>query len=189
MDCIRPAPHDFKPAEGLATVTLASSNRLLLKGSNLCSSTSANNPIMILPEKTDQSNRTDITKPKKTSYDCDSCPQSFHSADMLQRRVQIHQASGLECSSQCPVCGKNFPSPRHVRSHIAIHQSDRPHHCQLCGRGFNSYANLIKHKRIHTGEKPYKCDMCGKAFAQSSNLNVHKGSHKQPKTPSLYLYS
>lgn len=78
---------------------------------------------------------------------------------------------------RCGQCGKCFPHPSNLKSHLLTHSGERPFCCSLCGRTFTKLSNLKAHRRVHTGERPYSCVSCGKRFTQNCNLKRHQRIH------------
>ena len=66
-------------------------------------------------------------------------------------------------------------------SHI-IHSLDRKKHvCEKCGRCFSKLCNLKSHLRVHNGERPFSCDLCSKAFTNYWDLRRHCRTHSGEK--------
>lgn len=56
-----------------------------------------------------------------------------------------------------------------------------PKTCELCGKQLSCTKGLRTHMRIHNDEKPFECEMCGKTFRQSSGLRTHLLTHSKEK--------
>ncbi|KAM6942306.1 uncharacterized protein PEZ65_004168 [Lycodopsis pacificus] len=88
-----------------------------------------------------------------------------------------HPHAGPRHLLRCGQCGKCFPHPSNLKSHLQTHTGERPFCCSLCGRSFTKLSNLKAHRRVHTGERPYCCLACGKRFTQKCNLKRHQRIH------------
>ncbi|XP_050025432.1 uncharacterized protein [Dermacentor andersoni] len=75
------------------------------------------------------------------------------------------------------VCGKQFSSSSHVKTHMLTHSGERPHKCDLCPKSFAVISNLKAHRKIHLGQKDHACDVCGKRFYTSSDMKSHRTMH------------
>ena len=56
----------------------------------------------------------------------------------------------------CEICGHSFSKLCNLKSHIRVHNGERPYSCDLCSKAFTNYWDLRRHCRTHSGEKPYK---------------------------------
>ncbi|XP_051957485.1 zinc finger protein 658B-like isoform X1 [Xyrauchen texanus] len=71
--------------------------------------------------------------------------QDLHSRDEVSQKVpQSHQNAFA-----CKICGKSFCSNGRLRTHMVVHQSERPFCCDFCGRCFKSKIHLKEHERLH----------------------------------------
>uniref|UniRef100_A0A3B3ZUI1 C2H2-type domain-containing protein n=1 Tax=Periophthalmus magnuspinnatus TaxID=409849 RepID=A0A3B3ZUI1_9GOBI len=130
-------------------------------------------------------------------YCCLVCGLSFKRLDHLKSHQRkhvpdhsVHTNPSLNLNShldgprpifRCGQCGKCFPHPSNLKSHLLTHTGERPFCCALCGRTFTKLSNLKAHRRVHTGERPYSCASCGKRFTQNCNLKRHQRIHLDGK--------
>lgn len=106
--------------------------------------------------------------------------KSQQSSNPLHTNPSLNVDLHLDGSRQifrCGQCGKCFPHPSNLKSHLLTHTGERPFCCSLCGRTFTKLSNLKAHRRVHTGERPYSCMSCGKRFTQNCNLKRHQRIH------------
>lgn len=106
--------------------------------------------------------------------------KSQHSSNPLHTNPSLNVDLHLDGPRQifrCGQCGKCFPHPSNLKSHLLTHTGERPFCCSLCGRTFTKLSNLKAHRRVHTGERPYSCLSCGKRFTQNCNLKRHQRIH------------
>ena len=61
----------------------------------------------------------------------------------------------------CEICGHSFSKLCNLKSHIRVHNGERPYSCDLCSKAFTNYWDLRRHCRTHSGEKPYKVRLKG----------------------------
>lgn len=76
----------------------------------------------------------------------------------------------------CPICPKEFPYSRDLKSHLNtpnVHKSDANHICKVCGDGYDTLAGLKAHVKSHSQERPNQCKQCGKGFVTGQDLYRH----------------
>ncbi|XP_078527613.1 zinc finger protein 10-like isoform X2 [Lissotriton helveticus] len=113
--------------------------------------------------------------PKKFSYSCPECGQSYSNRIELIRHMPTHSEAQAELKPfPCTDCEKSFFQKSRLMEHYRTHTGEKPYICTFCRKGFNRKYHLKEHTRIHTGEKPYKCSDCEKSFPCKSNLNQHR---------------
>ncbi|KAJ8948025.1 hypothetical protein NQ318_003358 [Aromia moschata] len=73
----------------------------------------------------------------------------------------------------CAQCGEEFPDPKYVQCHEAIHAPEL--HCPICNGTYSSVSSLNKHtKKIHEAGKTFPCRKCGETFLNFRQMKEHK---------------
>ncbi|GAA6093346.1 zinc finger protein 233-like [Tachysurus ichikawai] len=105
---------------------------------------------------------------------CSYCDQTFTEVPELASHVQSHMALFT-----CEVCGKSFKQKGTLKTHMIVHQKERPFGCSYCKKQFKLKCHLKEHERIHTGEKPFSCPVCRMSFTRSNPMKIHLRNHHQ----------
>lgn len=103
---------------------------------------------------------------------CSYCDQTFTEVPELASHVQSHMALFT-----CDVCGKSFKQKGTLKTHMIVHQKERPFGCGYCKKRFKLKSHLKEHERIHTGEKPFSCPVCRMSFTRSNPMKIHLRNH------------
>ncbi|KAG7302413.1 hypothetical protein JYU34_013944 [Plutella xylostella] len=112
-------------------------------------------------------------------HPCPTCGARFITRSLARR----HCAPRPRHACPHPACGKTFTTTTNLRTHVRMHNGERPHQCSECGKHFACKNTLRDHVRIHTGEKPYICSVCGKTFT-TNKLSAHMRTHgPRPSRP------
>ncbi|XP_011343974.2 uncharacterized protein LOC105283158 isoform X2 [Ooceraea biroi] len=151
-----------------------------------------------LPDLIDTQPPADLL-PEERYLECDYCPDTFSSRDVLEEHLKSHDYRILHC---CDDCGEEFPTNKAKRSHNVIcvrklickycdiildsrgkkRQHEQKHVdtmygqlCEVCGERFKHQGTLDQHlKTQHTIlEKIYQCPKCPKRFAFKQKLSFH----------------
>ncbi|XP_026868719.2 zinc finger protein 85-like isoform X2 [Electrophorus electricus] len=72
-------------------------------------------------------------------------------------------------------CGRAFDEVSHLASHLQSHVD--MFSCEVCGKSFKKKGTLKTHMIVHQKERPYRCRLCGKSYSCAKVLNVHLISH------------
>lgn len=81
-------------------------------------------------------------------------------------------------SFKCPICSRKFTRLYSLRSHVRIHQENRPFSCGFCPKTFTRKNDCIRHRKIHLGTRDWVCGGCQQEFSRSDALNLHLQSHR-----------
>lgn len=103
---------------------------------------------------------------------CTYCDQTFTEVSELASHVQSHMALFT-----CEICGKSFKQKGTLKTHMIVHQKERPFGCGYCKKRFKLKSHLKEHERIHTGEKPFSCPVCRMRFTRSNPMKIHLRNH------------
>ncbi|KAL7843529.1 hypothetical protein AOLI_G00250410 [Acnodon oligacanthus] len=107
---------------------------------------------------------------------CSYCDQTFDEVSHLASHLQSHMVL-----FSCEVCGKAFKKRGTLRTHMIVHQKERPFCCKLCGKSYSCAKVLNVHLISHTGERPFGCGYCEKRFKLKSHLKEHERIHTGEK--------
>ena len=123
-----------------------------------------------------------ISEPKKASFMCKMCKQSFSTKQLLDRHLPYH----VETNTNCGECGKLFLKKWALEEHLAIdHNKGNPVNCKQCDKTFKFERNLLAHIQIyHQDEKRFRCKFCPLTFLQPrSYVNHHRARHGNKPEP------
>ncbi|XP_073964461.1 uncharacterized protein [Choristoneura fumiferana] len=113
-------------------------------------------------------------------YTCDYCGNVYDKKPSL--RIHIIQKHLNVLPYVCDTCGKRTSTLAHLRSHEAVHTTQRKLYKCACGAEMRTELGYHLHQRIHTGEKPYECEECGDRFLSASRRLDHiKRRHRSTK--------
>ncbi|KAI8915326.1 hypothetical protein DFJ77DRAFT_430361, partial [Powellomyces hirtus] len=73
-----------------------------------------------------------------------------------------------------PGCGKHFTRHFNLKSHLPLHDPERPRlfDCNECGKSFFKQNDLARHANTHGGENQCECS-CGKRYSRVDALKRH----------------
>ena len=92
------------------------------------------------------------------SYTCAECGKSLMSRQGYAAHLFLHTGRRPHI---CTVCDKTFALSSHLRSHMAVHRSDREiFPCSECGKRLISQRALERHMTLHTGTQKHCCTEC-----------------------------
>lgn len=99
----------------------------------------------------------------------------FAGGDVPEEQIIIREDNS---TFRCGICNKTFSRMSGLRTHIRMHNGQRPFKCNHCDLAFTTNRALKMHTRIHSGERPYKCNQCTKTFTRKDELQAHIYLHK-----------
>lgn len=99
----------------------------------------------------------------------------FVGKDIPEEKIIIREDNS---TFRCGLCSKTFTRMSGLRTHIRMHNGQRPFKCMHCELAFTTNRALKMHTRIHSGERPYKCSQCTKTFTRKDELQAHIYLHK-----------
>ncbi|KAA1472441.1 hypothetical protein DENSPDRAFT_838714 [Dentipellis sp. KUC8613] len=69
--------------------------------------------------------------------------------------------------------------PRHPSTATKVKRKSKMHCCEICGKAFPRPSGLATHMNSHSGAKPFKCPLkdCPKTFTVRSNAKRHLRTH------------
>lgn len=122
----------------------------------------------------------DLVRPRRMPYRCHDCGISFKYQYSLDWHTSLHtdhsDRSG-NCRCVCSECGKSFKLISHLRRHMKVHATEKPHTCAVCFKSFMSRSSLKVHSIIHIGGRSHRCDICYNYFLNSRDLQQHARVH------------
>ncbi|KAG9260533.1 oocyte zinc finger protein XlCOF6-like [Astyanax mexicanus] len=113
---------------------------------------------------------------EQTNMACSYCGRIFEEASQLASHLQGHMVM-----FSCEECGKPCKTKGALRTHMIVHQKERPFSCTLCGKAYSCAKVLNVHLISHTGERPFGCGYCEKRFKLKSHLKEHERIHTGEK--------
>ena len=120
---------------------------------------------------------------------CAICKKTYSNPIRLRdHRKYAHQEErGVsEDKFSCERCGKQYLTPKLLRSHIFKFHEDgvkikKPRLCSICGMSFKNYSLMYCHRvKVHK-EFEKQCQKCGLKFANTTLLKLHLQSHEAPQ--------
>lgn len=121
---------------------------------------------------------TSINYNSLVSYTVSPSSKRRRRSDYRQPKVE-----DLNTKFTCDTCGKQFPKPYNLKSHMKTHSTERPFKCSVCPKTFARSHDRKRHEHLHDGIKNFKCEGylkdgitkwgCGKTFARSDALARH----------------
>lgn len=92
----------------------------------------------------------------KRNLVCDKCGKKFMGRTQLMDHVRSD--CGRVPIYQCQVCGKCLTTAGILKTHMLLHQDERPYQCEQCGKAFKIKAQYKTHITFaHSDEKRFKC--------------------------------
>lgn len=119
-----------------------------------------------------------------TCYGLDQQIQSFGDAGERYQEATPTGAFNRKARKQenrCLTCDKVFATPYTLKSHMKLHNNDRPFKCDECGMGFALMSCLKTHMKCKHVGQTYRCQICGKALKSAHYLSIHLLIHKKEK--------
>ena len=82
---------------------------------------------------------------------------------------------------KCNQCEYTSSQSGHLRTHLRIHNGEKPNKCNQCDYASSYASALRRHLETHSGEKRYKCNQCNYAPSYASALGTHVKTHSGDK--------
>ena len=83
---------------------------------------------------------------------------------------------------KCNQCEYTSSQSGHLRTHLRIHNGEKPNKCNQCDYASSDASNLRVHLKTHSGEKSNKCNQCDFASSRAGNLRIHLKNHSGGKS-------
>ena len=77
----------------------------------------------------------------------------------------------------CTICLRKFSQSCNLKTHMKLHNDERPFECDTCHRRFRKKETLENHRRTHSQEKPFQCGICYKKLTRKGLLVNHMKIH------------
>eukprot|EP00080_Pristionchus_pacificus_P002599 PDM62619.1 C1 domain containing protein [Pristionchus pacificus] len=130
--------------------------------------------------------------PKKRTFECNQCGNSFASKVSLA----VHEQDvNLSHPFPCDQCDKRFRTKAKLKFHVTFHHSSdggKRFKCSKCGKTYHDGTGLKRHAQHHLDDeeqrRPFKCEQCGKRFPQKSVLKVHTKTHNPIPADEKIMY-
>ncbi|AAS51878.1 ADL042Wp [Eremothecium gossypii ATCC 10895] len=94
--------------------------------------------------------------PRRNSLPCFTASQTPPQQPLLNsplhtRKNPYRGSAYKKNGSVCEICGKDFKRPSALRTHMVVHNNDKPYNCEHrgCQKRFNVKSNMLRHMRKH----------------------------------------
>ena len=125
------------------------------------------------------------------TFECDVCHNRYGSQRLLTKHMHIVHNSRNHPILKCNFEGCLYTTyvGRYLKSHLVVHQSDRPYVCSYsgCDMSFKYSASLTSHINcVHLNLRPYHCKhpTCDKTFKFMTGWRRHMATHTG-RTPAI----
>lgn len=105
---------------------------------------------------------------------CKYCSKEFGHRDELQEHIKSHTLE--EKQYACSMCNFVTPVAARLKSHAAIHSTERTFECPVCHKKYRE-VSAGNHMRTHSDERNFKCPVCDKGFRSMQALRLHSIRH------------
>ncbi|XP_015431331.1 PREDICTED: uncharacterized protein LOC107187695 [Dufourea novaeangliae] len=144
-----------------------------------------------LPDLIDESQPADYI-PEEHYLECDYCPETFASKDVLEEHLKIHDYKIMHF---CEDCSEEFPTNKAKRNHNVV--CIKKLLCKYCDTILDSKGKKRQHEQKHCDTMYGQlCDVCGEKFKHQGTLDQHvKTQHMSwekifecPKCPKKFAF-
>ena len=96
--------------------------------------------------------------------------------------VPMKETNRRKKSNKCNQCEYASSWVSALKTHVKIHNVERPKKCNQCNYASCRASSLRRHLKTHSGEKLNKCNQCDFASSRADHLRRHLKTHSGEKS-------